>query len=136
MLNVILKSFDGCHYDKPVLERAFQGKTLGTCISISNDTKWLPELDAEEHIWEPAEPLRSGEYPNVDWSTIAPVDEELMEQMRNTEATFHRMIERYAQTPFAATDEQARPLMRSPELLDILAPKGFLSRLTRMFRRK
>lgn len=95
-VNIILKSFDGDPHDKAVQERALRGLKIDTCISITDHTQLLPALDAQEHIWMPAGPLRAGQYPEVDWNTIAPLDEELIEQMRECEAIFMTMIDRYA----------------------------------------
>jgi hypothetical protein len=98
MINVILKSFESCTFDRIMAEKAFQGIPLGTCISITNDQKYWPALDAQEHIWMPGAPLRNGRFfADVDWNSIAPLDEELIERMRHCEAIFMRMAQRYAQ---------------------------------------
>jgi len=96
-MNIILKSFDGNDLDPFILETALKGLKIGTCISVANDTTLLPKLDAQEHIWQPAAPLRAGRYPDVNWAEITPIDEELIEQMRHAEAVFYTMIERYMQ---------------------------------------
>jgi hypothetical protein len=91
-MNIILKSFEFCQ--RP-LERAFQGKKFGTCISILDDEFHMPNLEAAEHIWVSARNLRDGKYPDVNWNEITPLDAELIEAMRHSEAVFMRMIERY-----------------------------------------
>lgn len=97
MINVILKSFESSEFDRIMLEKAFEGMKLGTCISITNDQRFLPKLAAQEHIWMPGAPLREGTFiKDVDWNTIAPIDEELIERMRHCEAVFMRMIRKYA----------------------------------------
>ncbi|MFH0851878.1 MAG: hypothetical protein V1876_03985, partial [Candidatus Peregrinibacteria bacterium] len=96
-LNVILKAFDGVPADKKiVLERAFWNLPLGTCISITDTQEGLPVLDAQEHTWMPAAPLREGVFPVSDWNAIAPLDEELIELLRHCEAMFMDMVVRYA----------------------------------------
>jgi hypothetical protein len=95
-MNIILKSFDGNPYDKMMLEHALGALEIETCISIANDTELLPDIDCSEHQWIPATPLRAGDYSHIDWSDIPPIDEELIEKMRNTQAVFLTMVQRYA----------------------------------------
>ncbi len=94
-LNVILKSFDG-HKCKEIVEASLRGVRIGTCISIMDHTAQMPALDAAEHSWMPAAPLRAGQYPGVEWNDLLPLDEPLLEALRDCEATFLRMAERYA----------------------------------------
>lgn len=94
-MNIVLKAFDS-RFSKPTIERALQGKKIGTCISILNDRTEWPDLDCHEHIFLSAKDQRAGLYPDIDWNTIAPLDEELIESMYHSEAVFLTMIERYA----------------------------------------
>lgn len=97
MVNVLLKSFESCEFDRIMLEKALEGLSLGTCISITNDQRFLPRVQAQDHIWMAGGPLREGTFINdIDWNTIAPIDEELIERMRHCEAVFMRMIRKYA----------------------------------------
>lgn len=95
VMNIILKGFDDGS-GKPIVERALSGISIRTCISILNDKKQWPEIHAKEHIWMSAKLLRAGLYPDVDWSQVTPLDEEVMQSMRNTECVFLSMVERYA----------------------------------------
>lgn len=79
-----------------MLEHALGGMDIETCIYIANDTKLCPDLDCKENLWIPAAPLREGDYSHVDWNDIAPIDEELIEDMRDTQAVFLTMVQRYA----------------------------------------
>ncbi|MAE81207.1 MAG: hypothetical protein CMB80_00620 [Flammeovirgaceae bacterium] len=94
-MNIILKAFDG-PYCKIMMERAFRDKDIGTCIS----TMWpgseaeRPNIGAEEHIFLDAEQLKLCIFPDADWDNMLPVDEELVEQMRECEAVFMTMITR------------------------------------------
>ncbi|MFA7681998.1 MAG: hypothetical protein WCX61_03125, partial [Candidatus Peribacteraceae bacterium] len=94
-MNIILKSFDGVLDDKYTIETALKGINLQTCISITDEKIFLPELNTSEHIWIDAKAQRAGQYREIDWNTIAPLDEELIEKMRHSETVFFRMIERY-----------------------------------------
>lgn len=111
-MNIILKSFDGHPLDKLVLETAFRGMKIDTCLSIANDTKLLPTLDARKHDWMAAGPLRAGQYPDTNWDTITPLDEELIENMRECEAIFMTMIDRYATPEDITYQERHRQYYR------------------------
>jgi len=106
-MNVILKGFDDSA-GKPMIETAFKGVKLGTCINVMNDKKQWPELDCENHIFIPAGPQRAGDYTDMDWSEIAPLDEELIEKMRACEALFMTMVERYANYKDMPYEERKR----------------------------
>ena len=94
-VNIILKAFDG-PYCKIIMERAFRDVNIGTCIS----TMWPgsesehPDVGAEEHIFMDAEKLKLAIFPDADWNAMEPVDEQLVEQMRECEAVFMTMITR------------------------------------------
>jgi hypothetical protein len=92
-MNVILKSFDG-RYDHCTMERVFRNTPLGTCISLNWDLRELPKLQAMEHLHFNARTFRAGDYTSTDWSTIPPLDEEIIEKMRPCEAVFMNMITR------------------------------------------
>ena len=94
-MNIILKSFDG-KFCKEIVEEAFKGLKINTCISIANHKGQWPDLDAKEHEWIPAAPLRDGKYSDIDWDKITPLDRELIEKMRHAEATVLTMLEHYA----------------------------------------
>jgi hypothetical protein len=96
-VNIVLKAFDG-EYCKPIIERAFRDMELGTCICVMNDKTEWPDLKAREQIWLSAKLLRAGQYPDVDWSKILPLDASIIESMRHCEAVFLRMVERYARS--------------------------------------
>lgn len=107
-MNILLKSFDGDRYDKPVVERAFRGRKIRTCVSVADDRAYVPDIAADEHIWLPAGDLRNGRYPVTDWSTYAPIDEQLIEKMRGCEGIFMTMITRYAVTAEIPYKERKR----------------------------
>lgn len=96
-MNILVKSFDGSPCDKDILERGLQGLEIGTCISIANHRTFLPEIPMKEHIWMDARVLREEPFRNVDWKTVTPLDEELIESMRHCEAVFMQMVGRYAE---------------------------------------
>jgi len=94
MKNILLKSFDG-PYCKEIIGEAFKGMPLGTVLNILEDKKQFPDLDAKDHRWISAKPIRESEYGDVDWNTISPIDEELIENMRPCEAVFLMMVGRH-----------------------------------------
>ncbi len=93
-MNILLKAFDGAKY-QPLLKAAFEDRDIGTCITITN-IEITPEIHAKKHVWMPAKPLRDALYPSMDWNEIAPLDAEILEKMRNAEAMFMPMVDRYA----------------------------------------
>lgn len=94
-MNIILKSFDGPG-DHVTMERAFRDAHLGTCISILWDLREVPKINADEHILVNARDCKYGRYPDVDWNTITPLDEELIDSMRHCEGVFMTMISRHS----------------------------------------
>ncbi len=110
-LNVILKSFDG-HKCKEIVEASLKGMKIGTCISIMDHTQQMPRIDALDHSWMPAAALRAGQYPGVEWNDLLPIDEPLLEALRDCEATFLRMAERYAVAREEAYGERKEKYLR------------------------
>jgi len=92
-MNIILKSFDG-PYCKEFIEHALKNFDVGTCISIIEDQIHQPNLGASKNEWLYAPDVREGKY-EVNWAEITPIDEELIENMRECEAVFMNMISRY-----------------------------------------
>lgn len=95
MVNILLKAFDGPPY-VPMIKAAFAGRTIGTCFFITNTPDPAPEVPAKNVVWMPANDLRTAKYPGVDWNAIPPIDASLIETMRECEATYLFMMERYA----------------------------------------
>lgn len=129
-MNIILKSFDGDPFDKPMIERAFQNIPIDTCVSIidqhelwrafrgmnlqqrgsmTTPTDLLPHLSVQEYIQMDAKLLREGQYLTTDWNQITPLDEDLIEHMRHAEGIFMTMVSKYAKTrdmPFSERKRQ------------------------------
>ncbi len=111
-MKIILKAFDD-DMGKFLTESIANGLPIETCISIVDDPNKLPDLDEKvEHIFLSAKALRAGQYPHVDWNTIAPLDEELIESMRDCEAVFLKMVGRYAIYLDIPYDERKRQYLR------------------------
>ena len=94
-MNIILKSFDGPLHTR-IATSAFQGCAIDTCIYIANFNEYKPKINAKKMQWMPAAPLLEGRYPDIDWNTMIPLDEELIENMYSCEMRFFYMVERYA----------------------------------------
>ncbi len=111
-MHIILKGFDD-YMCKPLTEGITHGLPLELCISISDFPDRLPTLEAgTQHIWISAKTQRAGEYPDIDWNVIAPLDEQLIESMRHCEAVFLKMIGRYAIYNDIPYDERKRQYLR------------------------
>jgi len=91
--NIVIKGFE-YGFGARILERAFDGIPIGRCISILNKREEMPHLRAEQQEWLSAGALRAARY-DVDWNTIAPLDEEIVESMRDCEATVIEMLTRF-----------------------------------------
>ena len=66
--------------------------------SLVNPNQILTRLKSKEYTEMDARKVRQGQYPDVDWSTITPLDEELIERMRHAEGMFMNSISKYAIT--------------------------------------
>lgn len=108
-MNILLKSFDGDPFDKPMLERALQGMSFGTVLSIGDHEEYRPNIQEKEHIWYNAFLLRPPcSYSFVDWNTITPLDEQLIESMRGAEAVFFSMVSKYITTTDYSYNDRKR----------------------------
>ncbi|PIR54286.1 hypothetical protein COU75_01630 [Candidatus Peregrinibacteria bacterium CG10_big_fil_rev_8_21_14_0_10_42_8] len=94
-MNIILKSFEGDH-EPEMVEYALKNLAIDTCISIVWYENRMPKISAKKHVFMSAEDLKAGKYENIDWNTITPLDEELIENMRHSESVFMDMIRRYS----------------------------------------
>lgn len=110
-MNIILKGFDDS-MSKILTESMVKGLSIETCISIGDKPEQLPDLGDAEHIWMSADLLRKGQYPDVDWNAVPPLDEELIESMRECEATFLTMVGRYGIYKDIPYDERKRQYYR------------------------
>ncbi len=93
--SILLKGFnDVC--SKRMLERAFRDVHVDTCVSVLEDyaTAELPDFGGE-HMRISSTQLRERPYADVDWNTITPLDEDLIERMRPYEAVYLLMQGRY-----------------------------------------
>lgn len=109
-MNILLKSFDG-EYCKQILEAALKDTVLDTCIYVANHTEEKPNINVKNFEWIPAAPLRAGQYTHIAWEQILPLDGALIEKMRECEATFMTMIERYANGKDISHNERKRQYM-------------------------
>lgn len=110
-MNIILKGFDG-QYCKEILSEALKGLPIDTCICPTNNLDQMPTLNIKNIIWEDATAQRNGDYSKTDWNTITPIDEELIEKMRPTEAVFLSMIERYTKKQDISYEERRAQYMQ------------------------
>ncbi|MFA6039764.1 MAG: hypothetical protein WC698_05900 [Candidatus Peribacteraceae bacterium] len=110
-VNILLKGFnDSC--SKRMLERAFRDIEVGICVSIVEDyaTAELPELGTNR-VRVSSTQLRERPYADVDWNTVTPLDEELIERMRHCEAVYLLMLGRYGLHADIPYEERKRQYM-------------------------
>lgn len=94
-MRIVLKGFDDT-VSKNLTEAFTAGIPIEYCISIVDNVDRIPDLGNAEHVCMSADKLRKGLYPDVNWNEVAPLDEELIESMRECEAVFMHMVGRYA----------------------------------------
>lgn len=94
-MNIILKSFEG-DYEPQIIENALKNFQIDTCISIIWNAEKMPNINAKNHVFVSAAKLKAGKYDAIDWNTITPLDEEIIENMRHSESVFMDMIRRYS----------------------------------------
>ncbi len=92
-MNIILKSFDGPE-NHIAIEHALKDMDLGTVISLLWAKQETPTLRAKEHLVWDARKFRWADYSDVDWTDITPLDEEIIEGMRECEGRYMAMITR------------------------------------------
>ncbi len=63
-------------------------------ISVGDDPQYFKGLPQEKQEWFCSAKIRSGVYEGVDWNNLAPLDETIVEQMRDTEAIFLENVTR------------------------------------------
>ena len=110
MLNPILIGF-GTSYGKGILESAFHGASLGHCLSVCIDKNLKPDLEAKEHEWLNHRACQFGDYP-TDWRGFDPIDEELIEKMRDCETVFMRMMDRLERGKMIPYQQRRRAYLR------------------------
>jgi hypothetical protein len=86
-------SFD---YSKEVIENVMKKIPFEHCAILSSGTEleYFASLPQEHQEWFTSGELRGCKYKNVGWATLDPIDEELIESMRECEAIFMEMVSR------------------------------------------
>lgn len=79
-----------------VMENVLREVPFAFCGIISEGTEphFFASLPTSQQEWFVSAQIRGCHYEGVDWDTLAPIDEELMEQLRDTEAIFMDAIAR------------------------------------------
>jgi hypothetical protein len=87
-LNLVINGLDS-YWGARTTEEALKPFPIGYCLTFC-PKEHLPRLAAEEHVWHPLYAFRE-----IDWSTIPPLDEALIEQMRECEAVMMEIMTRH-----------------------------------------
>lgn len=91
---VVRFSYDAA---REIMENVLRTRPFEFCAQIAADNEVprmltsIPENDQDFFL---SAKIRGCEYEGVDWNTLTPVDEELLEQMRDTEAIFMDTVAR------------------------------------------
>ena len=91
--NVIFNGFEYAS-DIGVLERAFANIPLGYCLHMNTPKEHHLMVDAQTREYLSAHVLKWANY-NVDWNTLHPLDEAVVERMRSCESVFLGMLARW-----------------------------------------
>ncbi len=106
---VILRfSNDAAH---AAIERVMEKVPFSYAASIGAVPRTYANLSADAQRWFSSSDVRGGLYPDVDPASLLPLDEALLERMRECEAIFMHMMSRLEQTQFIPYDERKRAYM-------------------------
>ncbi|MBM3231732.1 hypothetical protein FJZ28_05440 [Candidatus Peregrinibacteria bacterium] len=94
-LRVIVARFSS-DVAQEVILHVLQKRPFEFCAVLATDISddRLSGLSPEQQEWFSSSKVRNGDYGNVDWSTISPLDEEIIGKMRECEAIFMDMVTR------------------------------------------
>ena len=87
-LSILINGYEG-RAGEAVLSRGFRGMPIQYCGVLNRKKEDAPVLQAEEYEWHGPSSLA-----NCDWEDIAPIDESLVERMRECEAVCIEMLSR------------------------------------------
>lgn len=87
-LNLVINGFDSPEGARAI-EQTLQNFPLGYCHTFC-PRNCLPKLNTDEHVWHPLHAFRE-----IDWSTIRPLDESLIENMRSCEPVMMEIMTRH-----------------------------------------
>ncbi len=81
---------------RKTLQQVLQKRPFAFCAVLSTDDvrERLGGITEEDQEWFSSSQVRGCDYTSVDWSHVAPLDEELMERMRGCEALFMDLVMR------------------------------------------
>jgi len=88
LLNVLINGYEGS-VGKQILTYAFKDIHLGYCGALNRSKEDAPDLSANEYVWHGPLSLE-----NLDWRGICPLDEAIVESMRECEAVCMDMLTR------------------------------------------
>ncbi len=79
-----------------IIERVLAQHPFEFCGIISSGVqpRYFQTIPAEQQEWFISSQIRGGQYSDVDWTKLQPLDEELIENMRECEAIFMEIVSR------------------------------------------
>lgn len=95
VINAIIGRFS-YDYSYEVIERVMEKRPFAHCgiISSGPEPRYFTKLPKEKQDWFISSEIRGCEYGDIDWTTLRPLDEELIEGMRDCEAVFMEIVTR------------------------------------------
>ena len=105
-MNILIARFTS-PLNRSVVEKAFKGIEIGYYGCLSSRSEAFLPLHAKERAFFDTRQMKWGEY-KIDWSTVAPLDEEIVERMRSCEAVFLEMLSRLEERRYLRYEDRKR----------------------------
>jgi hypothetical protein len=107
--SVILNGFQSEICER-ILQRAFAPFRLTYCLRLGLRWEHIPSLPAQELAFYHRDMKEEEE--GIDWNAVRPLDEALVEEMRECEAVFLAMMTRFEKTRLISYQERKRRYLR------------------------
>jgi len=110
-LNAIIVRFtnDASHQ---AIEKVMDKIPMNFCASIGDKQCHYSKIDKASQPWFCSSDVRGCQYDDVDWNSLAPIDEELVQAMYECESMFMHMVSRTEKSRIISYRERKRMYLR------------------------
>jgi hypothetical protein len=98
--------------DDHILQFVLKALPVECCVSVCQIERYVPFLSDDAQLWIPSKLVKWGEY-DVDWNTIIPIGEDLIEKMRRCESVYMDMLTRLEERQTLSYQVRKRAYLRS-----------------------
>lgn len=96
-------------YSFQAMQKVLREKPFAFCAIISSgEPRYFEGVDRQNQLWFPSSDIRGCAYEGTDWNALLPLDEELIESMRDCEAVFMDTVCRLEWKTRISYDERKR----------------------------